>query len=188
MNKESFILFALQDYKIPLTTKNGKDMQLTISNGYREAGWSAAGYSKMVKRYFPDKPQGTTIFNFLLKQYDSGYCTFCDTVSESCDFHDKSHGTSSTCKDCAYTYKKVKQGNKLMAYYSSLRRAREFQATPPWANLAKIKEIYENCPEGYHVDHIYPLKSNICCGLHVESNLQYLPALDNLIKSNRVPV
>lgn len=191
MNKKEFINFAMNDCNIPLFSKSGKDMFITISEGYREAGWSASGYSKMVKNLFPDKPTGTTIFNYLLKLYDSGYCNFCETVSEADNFLKKirkgKEGLQSNCRDCAYSYKKVKQGNNLMAYYSSLRRARELQATPPWANLNKIKEIYNNCPEGYHVDHIYPLNGKNICGLHVENNLQYLSAKENMQKGNRVP-
>ncbi len=38
------------------------------------------------------------------------------------------------------------------------RRATKLRATPKFANLEKIKEIYKNCPKGYHVDHIIPLQ------------------------------
>jgi hypothetical protein len=63
-------------------------------------------------------------------------------------------------------------------------RARKLNQTPSWANLDKIKEIYLNCPEGYHVDHIIPLKGKLVAGLHVENNLQCLPARENLAKRN----
>ena len=66
------------------------------------------------------------------------------------------------------------------------RRANKKTQTPAWANLKEIARIYRECPEGYHVDHIYPLKSPIMCGLHVENNLQYLPAIDNIRKGNRI--
>lgn len=68
--------------------------------------------------------------------------------------------------------------------YMAERRANKLKATPAWANLDKIKELYLNCPEGYHVDHIIPLKGKEVCGLHVESNLQYLPAIENIKKKN----
>jgi len=64
------------------------------------------------------------------------------------------------------------------------RRAAKLQRTPSWANLDKIKEIYRTCPEGYHVDHIVPLQGELVSGLHVENNLQHLPASENLAKGN----
>ncbi len=70
------------------------------------------------------------------------------------------------------------------AYRARTYRARKLQAIPSWANLDKIKEIYLNRPDGMHVDHIVPLKGKYVCGLHVEYNLQYLPAKENLAKRN----
>ena len=64
------------------------------------------------------------------------------------------------------------------------RRAIKLQAIPPWADLEKIKEFYQNCPEGHHVDHIVPLRHPLVCGLHVSENLQYLTAEENLKKGN----
>ena len=66
------------------------------------------------------------------------------------------------------------------------KRAAKLQATPAWADLKKIKEIYLNCPPGHQVDHIFPLISDKMCGLHTESNLQYLPAKENMSKGNKV--
>ena len=57
------------------------------------------------------------------------------------------------------------------------------QQMPPWADEDKIKEIYQNRPKGYHVDHIHPISKG---GLHVHYNLQYLPAIDNIKKSNKI--
>lgn len=59
------------------------------------------------------------------------------------------------------------------------------QRIPKWADLNKIKNIYLNCPEGHHVDHIIPLQGRIVSGLHVENNLQYLKASDNIKKGNK---
>jgi len=56
---------------------------------------------------------------------------------------------------------------------------------PKWANVQAIKDIYMNRPKGYHVDHIIPLQGNNVCGLHVETNLQYLPAFENISKGNK---
>lgn len=66
------------------------------------------------------------------------------------------------------------------------RRAEKLSATPKWANLEKIKEKYKNCPKGYHVDHYFPLQGENVCGLHVENNLQYLTAEQNISKGNKL--
>lgn len=56
--------------------------------------------------------------------------------------------------------------------------------TPVWADQDKLFEIYANCPDGYHVDHIIPLQGKNVSGLHVPENLQYLPEIENRRKSN----
>ena len=86
------------------------------------------------------------------------------------------------CRDRNRTWRK----NNLVydAYRSSLYRATKLQRTVYWANINKIKEVYLNCPEGFHVDHIIPLRGKLVSGLHNEYNLQYLPAIDNIKKRN----
>ena len=58
-------------------------------------------------------------------------------------------------------------------------RARQQNAIPADANLKLIRTIYENCPSGYHVDHIIALASG---GMHHQDNLQYLPISENCRK------
>ena len=70
------------------------------------------------------------------------------------------------------------------AFRATLYRARKKNQCPSWADLNKIKEIYLNCPSGYHVDHIIPLKGLLASGLHIETNLQYLTPTENLRKRN----
>jgi len=83
-------------------------------------------------------------------------------------------------------YKQSERGKKLHRYNENLRRATKLLATPKWASLEKIKQVYLNCPKGYHVDHIVPLRGVNVTGLHVEYNLQYLPAIENIKKGNRL--
>jgi 5-methylcytosine-specific restriction endonuclease McrA len=66
-----------------------------------------------------------------------------------------------------------------------MRIAAQRAQTPKWASKAKIRQIYTNCPPGYHVDHIVPIKGKNVCGLHVEYNLQYLTNKENARKGNR---
>lgn len=49
----------------------------------------------------------------------------------------------------------------------------------------QIREFYRNCPEGYEVDHIIPLRHPLVSGLHCIANLQYLPRLENRRKTNK---
>lgn len=72
------------------------------------------------------------------------------------------------------------------------RRATQIHATPAWANLAEIKKLYEIAARRtrltgmeWHVDHAVPLKSPLVCGLHVENNMQVMPARWNVAKGNR---
>lgn len=64
----------------------------------------------------------------------------------------------------------------------SARRKRVQQSTPSWADMKAIRSFYENCPEGYHVDHVLPLRGKKVSGLHTIENLQYLLASDNMRK------
>lgn len=64
------------------------------------------------------------------------------------------------------------------------RKAVKLNATPAWASFERINEIYSNVPDGYEVDHIVPLTSNLVCGLHCEFNLQYLTPAENQSKKN----
>ena len=67
-------------------------------------------------------------------------------------------------------------------------RAAKLQRTVSWSDEEAIREIYLSCPEGHHVDHIIPLQGELVSGLHVETNLQYLTAEENLKKGNRYEV
>jgi len=62
--------------------------------------------------------------------------------------------------------------------------------TPRWVKPNDLLAIYAGCPDGFHVDHIVPLKGLIdgrpVTGLHVPWNLQYLTASENRKKHCRV--
>lgn len=65
-------------------------------------------------------------------------------------------------------------------------RASKLQATPVWSDMKAIEKFYMDCPEGYEVDHIIPLKGKNVSGLHVLNNLQYLTKSENCRKRNKV--
>ena len=73
----------------------------------------------------------------------------------------------------------------------ALGHKRTKERTPAWADLEKIKEFYIEAQQltketgiEHHVDHKDPLNGELISGLHVEDNLQVIPAHDNLTKSN----
>ena len=68
----------------------------------------------------------------------------------------------------------------------SARRAIARGATPKWINRKEIAYFYAQCPTGFHVDHIIPLRGEYVCGLHVPWNLQYLTPRKNIQKSNKL--
>ena len=81
------------------------------------------------------------------------------------------------------------KGNRASKNHSEAKRkARRVSATPSWADEDAIKRMYivsrflSEHIEPYHVDHVIPLQGNNICGLHVEYNLDVIPALDNLRK------
>lgn len=81
-----------------------------------------------------------------------------------------------TAEELAEKERRLKRRNVegVMAY-----RARKYAATPTDADRKLIQEIYDTCPEGYHVDHIQALSRG---GLHHQDNLQYLPISENCKK------
>lgn len=69
------------------------------------------------------------------------------------------------------------------------------QAAPNWLTehqYAEMDKFYEEARRltastsiVHHVDHIVPLNGKTVCGLHVPWNLQVLPAIENIRKSNK---
>lgn len=112
----------------------------------------------------------------LLQLIGYSYCTSCFSILELNKFGINTNTGSiskikSRCKSCRT---------------AQLALRKEFikDRTPEWADLDLIRKFYNNCPKGYHVDHIVPLHGKNVSGLHVLNNLQYLTAEENLNKSN----
>jgi len=85
-----------------------------------------------------------------------------------------------------------KSNKGLKNFYTRMRQSAIKQATPTWARLQDIKNIYilaglmtQLRGEEYHVDHIVPIKGKGVCGLHVPWNLQIISKQENLRKGNK---
>jgi len=62
-------------------------------------------------------------------------------------------------------------------------RARLKAQTPADADIPAMKKFYEDCPDGYEVDHIIPISKG---GLHTMKNLQYLTLTENRKKGAKI--
>lgn len=122
-------------------------------------------------------------------------CAICSTEKVNTEFHTvrgKRHGKR--CLDCATVAAKAFREKRfvdapdlhraLRSHESNMRRAGVAQRIPPWADKQEIAKIYAGRPAGHHVDHTIPLFGKLVSGLHVEGNLQYLTATENM-KKNR---
>ena len=102
------------------------------------------------------------------------------------------------CKNSVIKYRTSPKGKAVHAKIEAQRRASKLQATPKWLTFnqrQEILEIYKLAADlswlselGLHVDHIVPLKGENVCGLHVPWNLQILPAIENIKKSNKLAI
>ena len=75
-----------------------------------------------------------------------------------------------------------KRATKLKRIPSWLTK-KDFEQIKNFYKLAKNKTI-ETSVE-HHVDHIIPLRGSLVSGFHVPSNLQVIPAYENMSKSNK---
>lgn len=80
---------------------------------------------------------------------------------------------------------------------TSVRKRRHREATPKWLTVEEklsMRKLYmaartltKITGERYVIDHIYPLRSEVVCGLHVPWNLRTMTQTENLKKSNSLP-
>jgi len=134
-------------------------------------------------------------------------CSKCELEKDTLEFcknRNTSDGLCRECKICHYGRRKTdayriykSEWNKRYRATNKIKltkkgradrakwRADKFKRTPEWADLKAIKLFYVQCPPGYEVDHIIPLRGKTISGLHVLSNLQYLPFKENRVKGNR---
>ena len=92
---------------------------------------------------------------------------------------------------------KLKNIGKVKAEWAKRRKLLRLQ-TPLWLtpdDLWMIEQAYELAALrtklfgfAWHVDHVIPLRGKLASGLHTPYNLQVIPAVENLRKSNQMEV
>lgn len=123
------------------------------------------------------------------KQRKSLWLCLCDCKKTSISVTDKlKSGKTKSCgclRVDVHTTHGLSKTKGYKSYMCRKRQSDKLKRTPKWADQEKIKEIYQNCPEGLTVDHIIPLKGKLVSGLHVENNFQYLSVEENSSKNNK---
>ena len=183
MNIEIFLSQELA--KSLITLPKGKSIEDAVRlfiYGARQAGWNHKTASSYTSKFTEKQAGCKNHYIWFLNHRGLKLCTKCREVLPLLQFNNNisnKDGAQSYCKKCTSLYM------KRYPTRGSTQRAKQLKAIPKWADIQAIEDFYNNCPKGYHVDHIIPLAGISVCGLHVLNNLQYLPARDNLIKSNK---
>jgi hypothetical protein len=95
--------------------------------------------------------------------------------------------------DAVRRHKRAEYEKHRDRYVADTNRRRALKCFPAWADRKAIRAIYAEARQltiktgvKHVVDHFYPLKSPIMCGLHVEQNLRVITAAANGSKGNRI--
>lgn len=167
------------------------DGDFALLLGFSKGG----GFYRFRKKLFPTKICDKKFLTWVLESVSKAYCARCKKVFDLSDFY-VGDANCKFCKSENTNREEVKRRTK--AHYANnkseyitrniKRKIASENRTPVWADKEKLKEIYKNCPPGHHVDHIIPLQGELVSGLHIPENLQYLPAEENLKKSNKFTI
>ena len=150
-------------------------------------------YSKLPKSYTEARASGSIYYftgkpckhGHLVKRYTSTrVCYFCNFSFVQLYRKDPDKWQRELRWQRAYNRTPLRRATKKT--HEAKRRAEKVAKTPKWANTAAIREFYAGCPEGFHVDHIIPLRNGVFPSVHSLENLQYLPAQENVSKGNNV--
>lgn len=178
---EKFIEDYFDKYNIPKILDNGQSSILLAVYGSSKVNLSSYYATEFARQWLPEKPKYVRMYTYILNIYNKKYCHSCFDIKSINDFHKnkaRKDNIESICKEC----------NKIRLHERSAQKRVEFiQRSIKWRDQKQIEFFYECCPAGCHVDHIIPLRGKNISGLHIETNLQWLPAKENLRKNNKWP-
>lgn len=148
----------------------------TIQKVANKYGITRDALNKYLYQEFPLKQDKRTWLNYLYSLSDEKVCNICNKVLPLQSFrNNSSQGKQYACRPCELEYNKPHKAK----YRESIKNQ-----TSSDANMNIIKAIYQDCFDGYHVDHIIPLAKG---GRHHEANLCWLPSEMNLSKGSKMP-
>jgi len=140
--------------------------------------------------------------HFSERQTSNGNCRKCCKTYMK-QYHSE-HKAESIARSNAWIkktkYHRVLYKNNPEKFMASrrMRKLAKIHRTPKWLTKEHKKQMQTEyslalwCSKvmgiKYHVDHIVPLQGKQVSGLHVPWNLQVIPAVDNLVKSNQFKV
>ena len=178
MSGSQLTLFRVSDTKFCSKCKETLSVDLFFKNKSRRDGLQ--GYCKKCKCLRD-------------RQYDSEHR---DKINESARNRRFAGETRQTHLRALKTYRE--KNKAIRAKLQMNRKSAKLQRTPIWLNdfdKLKIQCYYQvaamrNRESGqtWHVDHIIPLQGEFVSGLHVPNNLQVIPAIENMRKSNHYGV
>ena len=178
MSGSQLTLFRVSDTKFCSKCKETLSVDLFFKNKSRRDGLQ--GYCKKCKCLRD-------------RQYDSEHR---DKINESARNRRFAGETRQTHLRALKAYRE--KNKAIRAKLQMNRKSAKLQRTPIWLNdfdKLKIQCLYQlaamrNRESGqtWHVDHIIPLQGEFVSGLHVPSNLQVIPAIENMRKSNHYGV
>lgn len=172
---------CMKDYLKKYYVKNKKQMDVKHKVYYNKNKEEITTY---IKTYNIENKEELTAYRRTYREENK------EEIAAKAKTYREGHKEERAAYDKKRREENLEEHNASRALY----RARKLSASPSWANQDNIKAFYKSAQRvskclgiPHEVDHYYPLQGEFCCGLHIETNLQVIPATENRSKNNKMP-